>query len=227
MYKYLMTFSLLLLLLAGCSESSLVDKTLETRDKFSDRVNGNDTKDIEVSDNYWYTWNNHSKGTSVQAPDGTELIEGKVNYVVDGDTADIQITNGAEERTRFILINTPESKGKFEDNPEPYAIEAYEFTKELLEGRTVWLEIDKEERDQYDRLLAYIWLDNVVVNREVVNSEEQVIIGEKIGKITLNEILLRDGLAEIAVYPPNTKYQEQFEAAQEQAKEDKKGMWSK
>lgn len=234
--KKWIVFSVLVLtlLLTGCSESNIIDQANQTRDKFSNRVNANNNsdtvekEDIPVRDGHWYTWNIPKELKEFQAPDGTKLIEGKVSYVVDGDTFDIQITNASDERVRAILVDTPESKGKFEENPEPFAIEAYEFTKELIEGRTVWLEIDKEERDQYDRLLAYIWLDDVVMNKEVLTDDDEVIIiGEKIGRITLNELLLKEGLAEVAVFPPNVKYQEQFEMTEKQAKTEERGLWNK
>lgn len=233
MNRWLILSILGTLLLTGCTDSNTIEKAIETREKFSNRVNQNqadkkDSSDNHVREGHWYTWSIPKESKDFKAPDGTQLIEGKVTYVVDGDTADIQITNGQKERVRFILVDTPESKGKYEDNPEPYAVEAYEFTKGLIEGKTVWLEIDKEERDQYDRLLAYIWLDDVVLNKEILTEDEEVIIiGEKVGKVTINELLLKEGLAKVVVFPPNIKYQKEFEALAKKAKKEEKGVWNK
>ncbi|MEQ2529182.1 thermonuclease family protein [Bacillaceae bacterium CLA-AA-H227] len=230
-FKLAFIVSIILLIVSGCSESSIIEEATATRDKFSNRVDSSaedktENKNISVREGHWYTWSIPNETRDYKAPDKTKLIEGKVVNVVDGDTLDIQITNGKEERVRLILVDTPESKGDYEDKPQPYAIEAYEFTKELLQDRTVWLEIDKEERDQYERLLAYIWLDDVVMNQEVLTKDDEVvIIGEKIGQITLNELLLREGLAEVAVFPPNNKYEKQFEDVQKQAKKEEEGIW--
>jgi endonuclease YncB( thermonuclease family) len=230
----LICISVIILALTGCSESNVVDKANETRDMFSNRVNANreknkeSEKEIVVNKGHWYTWNIAKELKEFQAPDGTTLTEGKVISVIDGDTVDVQITNGKTERVRLLLINTPKinSNGQVQKNPEPYAVEAQKFTKDLIEDRTVWLEIGEKERDQYGSLLAYIWLDQVVMNQEVLtDNKEVVIVGKRIGKITLNELLLKDGLAKVAINPPNTKYQDKFQDAEKNAKKELVGMW--
>lgn len=220
------------LFLTGCTDSLVIEKAKDTREIIQERVynNKNNNKKIDSESanqkDYEYTRSYSPEDKKLQAPDGTKLIGGNVVYTVDGDTADIQLDNGKKERVRFILIDTPESKGKYENNPEPFAIEAYEFTKGLIQDKNVWLEIDKGERDQYGRLLAYIWLDGVVLNQKTVSTgEEKANIREDIGTVTLNELLLREGLAKVVVFPPNVKYQKHFENVQEQAKNEKKGMW--
>ncbi|WP_019156954.1 thermonuclease family protein [Robertmurraya massiliosenegalensis] len=225
-----------MLFLSGCQDSNWVDAANETREKFGGRIeanqenkeeNGKKEDEFPVKEGHWYTWNIPAGLKDLRAPDDTKLIEAKVINVVDGDTIDVQIINGSEERIRLILIDTPESKGEYEKDPEPFAIEAYEFTKKAIQDRTVWLEIDKEERDQYGRLLAYIWLDDVVENKEVLTDDKEVvIIGEKIGMVTLNALLLKEGLANVAVFPPNIKYQKHFEDIQGEAKKEKRGIWN-
>lgn len=82
-----------------------------------------------------------------------------------------------------------------------------------------------EERDKYGRLLVYVWLDQVVLNEEVKNKEDEIVLAsENIGFVTLNELLLREGLAQVAKFPPNTKYVDEFEEAQKVAKRAKMGM---
>ena len=72
-------------------------------------------------------------------------------------------------------------------------------------GETVYLEMDKEERDRYDRLLAYVWIDDVLFNEE----------------------LIENGFARVAfVYPPNTRHVDRFYEAEEKAKQNKAGIWS-
>lgn len=116
-----------------------------------------------------------------------------VTYVVDGDTFDVKLENGKTERIRPILVNAPEICHKSSPSDceaEPYGDEAADFTKDLLEGETVYLEQDVSERDPYDRLLAYVYLENGQMYQELILSE---------------------GLAEVSVYEPDIKYQSHLE----------------
>ena len=82
----------------------------------------------------------------------------RVVRVVDGDTVRLAI-NGDEENVRLIGIDTPETVHPTRGE-EPYGKEASDFTKQLLEGRSVYLEFDIEERDRFGRLLAYLYIDD-------------------------------------------------------------------
>jgi len=116
-----------------------------------------------------------------------------IDYVVDGDT--VELRNG--ERVRLIGINTPEMG-------QPYSAEAKNKLKELIEGKEVVLEKDITDRDQYGRLLRYIWLEDVLINLEMV----------------------RLGYANSYTYPPDVKYQDQIIAAEREAREGKIGLWA-
>lgn len=129
-------------------------------------------------------------------PDTAQVVR-----VIDGDTIEVSI-NGTTEKVRFIGVDTPETVHPTK-GVEPYGREASNFTKEKLTDQTVKLEFDVEERDQYGRLLAYVWL----------------------GEEMFNEVLLREGYAQIATYPPNVKYVERFKAAQKEAREAGRGLW--
>jgi len=124
--------------------------------------------------------------------------EATVVRVIDGDT--ILLSNG--EKVRYIGINTPEihhpTRGK-----EPYGQEAKEANRRLVEGKTVRLEFDVQQRDKYGRLLAYVHLDGQMVNRRLV----------------------RDGYAEVATYPPNVRHQDEFLKLQGEAREQQRGLW--
>ncbi|MGD6817447.1 thermonuclease family protein [Metabacillus sp. 113a] len=133
-----------------------------------------------------------------------KTIPAKVISVTDGDTIKVELENGLSEKVRLILVDTPESRGKYEGNPQPFGKESSDFTRKHLEGKDVELEPWVEERDRYGRMLAYIWID---------------------GKL-FNEQLLENGLARVAVYPPNTKYLDSFERTEEQAQQDNKNIWS-
>lgn len=45
------------------------------------------------------------------------------------------------------------------DLTEPYGKEVKAYTERQLSGRQIWLEFDVQERDNYGRLLAYVWLE--------------------------------------------------------------------
>lgn len=158
-----------------------------------------------------------------QSESGAGLIEATVTNWVDGDTFDVALNSGhgmddKTERIRLILVDTPESQGKYKNNPQPYALAASDFTRSILSSTsTVWLEIGVQERDPYGRLLAYVWLDGVSYKLNGQSHEYD--------QITLNELLLREGLARVAIFPPNTQYLDEFTAAEKEAKKNKLGMW--
>lgn len=134
-----------------------------------------------------------------------EEHQAEVVRVVDGDTVIVQTEDGEEERVRLLLIDTPESVHPTE--PEQlFGKESSEYAKEILrEGDVVELEVGNPERDRYDRLLAYVWIDGV----------------------NFNQLMIEKGYARVAyVYEPNTKYLKEFEEAERRAKEEKENIWS-
>jgi len=116
-----------------------------------------------------------------------------VTRIIDGDT--IEIENGV--RVRYIGIDTPETG-------EHYYLEATEANRNLVEGKKVRLEKDIEDKDDYGRLLRYVWVDEIMVNAELVKL----------------------GYAYSYSYPPNLKYQAQFLQQEKEAREQKRGLWS-
>lgn len=131
-----------------------------------------------------------------------------VERVVDGDTIIVKRSNGQEEvseRVRLLLIDTPESVHP-EKEPEYYGEESSDYVRGLLkEGDSVTLEIGEDERDKYDRLLAHIWIDDM----------------------NLNKHLVEEGYARVAfVFEPNTKYVDEFYRAEGNARKSAKGVWS-
>lgn len=136
--------------------------------------------------------------------EGFEQFEAPIVRVVDGDTVDINL-NGKEETVRLLLVDTPETAHP--SMPvQPFGPEATAFAKESLPpGKQVEIELDVSERDQYGRLLGYLYVD---------------------GKM-FNELLLEKGLARVAyVFAPNTRYADRFYHVQKQAQERESGIWS-
>ncbi len=78
--------------------------------------------------------------------------EGLVTRVVDGDTLRARI-GGSTERVRLIGIDAPE-------RGECYSTRATELLRTLAQGTVVKILGDstQQERDRYDRLLAYVVL---------------------------------------------------------------------
>ncbi len=125
-------------------------------------------------------------------PDTARVIQ-----VIDGDT--IAIEGGY--RVRYIGIDTPETYPKL----EAFGTEAWQANRRLVEGQEVRLERDVSETDRYGRLLRYVYVDNMLVNAELV----------------------RQGLAVAKAYPPDTKYQDLLAEMERQARLAGKGMWAK
>lgn len=125
--------------------------------------------------------------------------------VVDGDTMVAQLASGAQERVRFIGVDTPESV-KPNTPVQCYALKASAFTKHLLTGRRVRLVPDVEARDRYGRMLAYVYRrpDNLFVNAELV----------------------RRGFAQTLTISPNVRFAGEFRALARQAREAGRGLWS-
>jgi micrococcal nuclease len=126
----------------------------------------------------------------------------KVAKVTDGDTFDVEI-NGKKETVRMLLVDTPETVHP--NKPvQPFGKEASTFTTQLLNGKSVKLEADKEDKDQYGRLLRYVYID---------------------GK-SVQEQLLEKGLARVSAYQPNTKYVAKYQQIETGAKNKKIAIWS-
>ncbi|NQT28533.1 MAG: thermonuclease family protein [Candidatus Omnitrophica bacterium] len=128
----------------------------------------------------------------------------KVTEVIDGDT--IRLSN--RRLLRYIGLDTPEVRikdkgGDFKYQPQPFSLEAKEFNRKLVEGKTIRVEFDIEKTDRYGRLLGYCFLDETFVNAK----------------------LIEQGYAVLYTYPPNVKYVEFFIDAQKKAREMEKGLW--
>jgi micrococcal nuclease len=136
----------------------------------------------------------------------------EVARVVDGDTVRVVI-NGQEEAIRLIGIDTPETVHPTRGE-EPFGREASDFTKGLLEGRSVYLEFDVEERDRFGRLLAYLYIDDA-------NGAWQY-TGAMLTQV--NYALAIQGYASQATFPPNVRYVDLYESAVREARNAGRGL---
>ena len=86
-----------------------------------------------------------------------------LEWVIDGDTIDVVMDDGREERVRLTGIDTPEiARDATDDRParpgECFADQARDFVVALLPiGTPLRLERDIVGRDDFGRLLAYVY----------------------------------------------------------------------
>ena len=97
-------------------------------------------------------------GSEAEAP--PSQVFASVVDVIDGDTIEVAI-NGATETVRYIGIDTPEIGQRC-------AAEATEANRRMVSGQRVMLVRDKENRDIYNRLLRYVYLDGELVELKLV-----------------------------------------------------------
>jgi len=116
----------------------------------------------------------------------------EVSKIIDGDT--IKLSTG--EELRLIGLNAPESG-------QACSLEATEKLRDFVLGKEVTLESDIDNKDQYNRLLRYVYVGDVFVNLEMV----------------------RLGFAHKYEYGSNTKYSSQFEQAENEAKQNEGCLW--
>jgi micrococcal nuclease len=122
----------------------------------------------------------------------------KVVAVLDGDT--IIVSGG--DKVRYAGLNTPETHHP-DKLPEYCGQEAFEANRRLVAGKTVRLEFDQRRRDKYGRLLAYVYVDSLFVNAE----------------------LIRQGYAQVSTHKDNQRYHLEFGRLQQSAIAARRGMW--
>lgn len=120
--------------------------------------------------------------------DSTQFSQGTVTKVIDGDTI---IVDG--KTVRLLGIDTDERN-------YPCYEEAKKRLEELILGKEVLLEKGEENRDQYDRLLRYVYLNQTDINFK----------------------LIQEGLA-VTRSVEGLKYGDQYLEAEKEARDSKTG----
>jgi micrococcal nuclease len=131
-------------------------------------------------------------------PMPSEAQPATVSYVHDGDTLFLVTPDNPNLKVRLLAVDTPELE-------DCYGDEATDFTRGLLpEGATVYTLADVEPLDQYGRSLLFVWTaDGTLVNYALVTS----------------------GMAESVFIGQNTRYDNEFEAAEGAARDAGAGVW--
>ena len=129
----------------------------------------------------------------------------KVLRVVDGDTIKV-LVNNKEDTLRLIGIDAPETVDP-KKTVQCFGKEASNKAKEVIAGKTITLESDptQGDRDEYGRLLRYVFLEDGT---------------------NFNELMISEGYAHEYTFKGNPyKYQSEFIQAEKKAREENKGLW--
>jgi micrococcal nuclease len=133
------------------------------------------------------------------------IQDATIERVVDGDTVKLQ--NG--DTVRLLNIDTPETVK--ENTPVMcYGKPASDFAKVLMDKQQVVLRFDKEQRDKYGRLLAFIFpkdVDNTLVEN------------------SYNSQLVKLGYARSLVIKPNVTQARYFRKLEKDARDQNLGVW--
>jgi len=117
----------------------------------------------------------------------------RVKQVYDGDT--VLLEDG--RKVRYLGINSPEFQ-------EPFYLKAKRFNESLVLGKEIRLEFDQEGTDSYNRILAYVYVGDQMVNARLVG----------------------EGLAHVFFIGPNRKHNALLLQSQAAAKQRRVGIWS-
>jgi micrococcal nuclease len=148
---------------------------------------------------------------SYAAADLSLMVRAEVVGHVDGDTIRVRIASnggtapaelGVVETIRLIGVDTPETVHPRRP-VERFGKEASDFTRARLLNTQVRLAFDWDLRDRYGRLLAYVYTAR----------------GE-----CFNAALIREGYAH--AYTRFTfQFMDEFRALEQEAREEKRGLW--
>ena len=134
--------------------------------------------------------------------DDNRITMAQVVKVVDGATVDVEI-DGQLFRVRYLGIEIPEPATTGPDGAN-LGERARDFNSHLVSGQTVELEKGAVDTNSFGLAIRYVYVDGEMVN----------------------EALLTNGYATVASFPPDFKYKSSFELAEEEAKRERRGVWT-
>jgi len=116
--------------------------------------------------------------------------------VIDGDSLVLEI-DGSTREVRLIGIDAPE-------HGQEYGVQARCEAMRLCYGHSLRVEYDRQRKDKYGRLLAYVYSGDKLLNAEMV----------------------RAGLALAVRYEPNVLHYDQLREAEKEARARRRGFWT-
>lgn len=123
-----------------------------------------------------------------------------VKRVISGQTIEASVANddtGIVQRVRLIGVSAPLRE------QSPWGDRARLRLEELVKDQTVILEFDSDRKDNSERLLAYVWIGNRLINAQ----------------------LLKEGYVLTDLMLPNVKYESDLKQAQSEARLLGVGVW--
>ena len=136
------------------------------------------------------------ESTTTSAPVLVEVVA-QVASVTDGDTIRVLLADGTNEPVRLIGIDAPEPG-------EPFGAQSAELLASLVAGQNVRLVPDISDRDQFARLLRYVYVDDDFVN----------------------EVMVERGMAIARRYPPDVEMASILSRAEDAARAEGRGQWA-
>jgi micrococcal nuclease len=141
------------------------------------------------------------EGAGEEPTPAGHAVRARVLRVIDGDTIEVSIV-GREEDVRYIGVDTPETV-KPGTPVQCYGPQAKAENRRLVARKAVRLVFDRERRDVYGRLLAYVHA----------------------GSRFVNAALVRRGYARTLTIPPNTGHAARLRRLELEAGQDGRGLW--
>ncbi|HEY9583831.1 MAG TPA: thermonuclease family protein [Candidatus Paceibacterota bacterium] len=129
--------------------------------------------------------------------------EYKVYKILDGDTFQIKVKKDIVT-VRMLGVDTPETVDP-RKTVQCFGKEASDKTKEILNGKSVKLELDstQSKTDKFQRILAYVYVDDLLVNK----------------------YLIEIGYAHEYTYDIPYRKQAEFKEKEREARKGKFGLW--
>ncbi len=139
--------------------------------------------------------------TLADCSDGTNYTQSRVRTVIDGDTVELM----DRQHVRLIGINAPELHDT-DGNSQPFSHESRALLQKILKigNNRISLQLDREHRDKYGRLLAHAFTP---------------------AKKNISELMIRGGLAARITVTPNNWMADCYQLAEDHARSRKTGIW--
>ena len=160
---------------------------------------------LVYNDHIFDTYTYNPRKLSSQDEEALTTTGYKVSSVLDGDTFRIKY-EGKTQSVRLLGIDAPESNKTRYKYLECFGTEAKNYLKTLIDKKKITFKFDpsQDQRDIYDRLLAYVFLDDELIN----------------------QTMIEDGYAKEYTYKTAYSYQSQFKQAEQSAQNNQFGLRS-